>query len=186
VASFRWTGSWHTVFVGIDPADSADLIRRGQGLTLLSPRLEGRVRAQLERYRLAGYDLEIRPPHFVPLELEIDLCVCRDHFRAEVAEAVRAALGNRVLADGTRGFFHPSNFTFGESVFLSRIYAWVEEVEGVDSLVVTRFRRYRRRDNGELAQGVLEVGPWEIPQLDNDPSFLEHGVLRIEARGGKG
>jgi hypothetical protein len=33
VASFRWTGSWHTVFVGIDPSDPADLITQPGGRT---------------------------------------------------------------------------------------------------------------------------------------------------------
>ena len=185
VASFRWTGSWYTVFVGVDPRDPADLIRRPKGLPVLSPRLERRVRAALTRYRLAGYDLEIRPPHFVPLEIELDLCVAPDHFRGDVARAVSEALSNRVLPGGARGFFHPDNFTFGQPVYLSRLYAAVERVEGVDSVVIRRFRRAGQLDNGELGKGVLAVGPWEIAQLDNDPNFMENGVLRIDPRGGK-
>jgi predicted phage baseplate assembly protein len=185
VANFRWTGSWYTVFVGVDPRDPADLVRRPRGLTLLAPRLERRVRAFLTRYRLAGYDLEIRPPRFVPIELELDLCVATDHFGGDVAQAVVRALGNRVLADGSRGFFHSDHFTFGQPVYLSRIYAAVERVEGVESLVVRTFQRADAVDNGELGTGVLPVGPWEIAQLDNDPSFMENGVLRVNARGGK-
>jgi hypothetical protein len=185
VASFRWTGSWYTVFVGVDPRDPEDLVRRPKGLALLAPRLERRVRAFLTRYRLAGYDLEIRPPRFVPVELELDLCVDGDHFRADVAHAVTQALSNRVLADGSRGFFHPDHFTFGDAVYLSRLYAAVERVAGVESLVVRVFQRADGVDNGELETGVLPVGPWEIAQLDNDPSFMENGVLRVNARGGK-
>ncbi len=185
VATFRWTGSWYTVFVGVDPRDPEDLVRQNRGLTRLSPRLEARVRAFLTRYRLAGYDLEIRPPRFVPLEIEIDLCVSRDHFRGDVARAVREALGNRVLATGGLGFFHPDNFTFGQPVYLSRLYAAVEAVEGVESAVVRSFRRQGQRDNGELENGVLPIGPWEIAQLDNDPNFMENGVLEIIPRGGK-
>jgi hypothetical protein len=70
-------------------------------------------------------------------------------------------------------------------VYLSRIYAAVERVEGVDSVVVTRFRRFGQPDNQELARGVMPIGPWEIAQLENDPNFMEHGVLRITALGGK-
>ena len=47
VASFRWTGSWYTVFVGIDPREDADLVRLPKGLAQLSPRLTGEVRAFL-------------------------------------------------------------------------------------------------------------------------------------------
>ena len=55
-------------------------MRRSQGLAVLSTRLEQKVRAFLTRYRLAGYDLEIRPPAFVPLELDLQLCVIRSIF----------------------------------------------------------------------------------------------------------
>jgi hypothetical protein len=185
VATFRWTGSWYTVFVGVDPRDPDDLIRRSKGLIRLSRGLETRVRAFLTRVRLAGYDLEIRPPQFVPLEIEIELCVAADHFRGDVVRAVADAFSNRVLPDGRRGFFHQDNFTFGQPVYLSRIYAAVERVEGVDSAAVKIFRRYGQRDNGELEHGVLPIGPWEIALLDNDPSLMENGVLRFPALGGK-
>ncbi|HVX67376.1 MAG TPA: putative baseplate assembly protein, partial [Bryobacteraceae bacterium] len=185
-AAFRWTESWYTVFVSIDPRDPADLIRRPRGLAILSPDLEKRVRAFLTRYRLAGYDMEIRPPTFVPLELELQVCAAPDHFRADVTRAVLDALSNRVLPDGTRGFFHPDHFTFGQPVYLSQIYAAAAGVEGVESVEVLVFRRAGHTDNGELASGVLPIGPSEIAILDNDPNFMENGVLRVTTRGGKG
>jgi hypothetical protein len=30
------------------------------------------------------------------------------------------------------------------------------------------------------------MAPWEIVRLDNDPSFVEHGVLSVIGKGGKG
>lgn len=186
VAAFRWTGSWHTIFVGIDPVDSTDLLLDPGGRTHLSDSLTRAVRAVLTRYCLAGYDLEIRPPRFVALELDIEVCVRLDHFRADVGRAVRDALSARTLPDGTRGFFHPANFRFGQAVYLSQIYAAVERVEGVDSAVVTRFRQYGQPDNGELAAGVLPIGSWEIARLLNDPNFLEQGVLHLTLLAGKG
>jgi hypothetical protein len=98
---------------------------------------------------------------------------------------VAAALSNRILPAGGHGFFHPDEFTFGQPVYLSRIYAAVERVEGVDSVVVRTFKRYGQRDQGELQTGVVLIGPGEIAQLDNDPSFMENGVLRITTLGGK-
>src|SRR5262245_12777525 len=185
VATFRWTGSWYTVFVGVDPRDAADLIRQSKGLIQLSPRLVERVRAHLTRFRLAGYDLEIRPPRFVPLEIDLEVCVAPDHFRGDVGRAVAAALSNRILPGGVRGFFHPDEFTFGQPVYLSRLYATIERVEGVDSVIVRTFRRYGQRDQGELQSGVMAIAPGEIAQLDNDPNFMENGVLRIVTLGGK-
>ncbi len=185
-ATFRWTESWYTVMVAIDPADPAELIRRPRGLAVLAPSLEQSVRAQLARYRLAGYDLEIRPPTYVPLDLELRICAKPDHFRADVTRAVLDALSNRDLPDGTRGFFHPDNFTFGQAVYLSQIYAAAGSVEGVESVTVAVFRRAGHADNGELASGVLPIGPAEIAILDNDPNFMENGVLHVETKGGKG
>ena len=167
------------------PRDPEDLITEPGGRTRLAPGLASRVRNFLTRYKLAGYDLEIRSAEYVPLEIAFELCVEPDHFRGDVVEAVRQALSNRVNADGSRGFFHPDNFTFAQNVYLSQIYAAIEAVQGVLSAFVTIFRRFGKTDNGELASGVLPIGPWEIARLDNDPAFQENGVLRITAGGGK-
>lgn len=185
VASFRWTGSWYTVFVGVDPRDAEDLITEPGGRTRLTDALSARVRAGLTRYKLAGYDLEIRSAEYVPLEITLELCVEPDHFRADVVEAVMLELSNRVNADGSKGFFHPDNFTFGQPVYLSRIYAAIEAVQGVLSVFITQFRRFGKTDNGELASGVMPMGAWEIARLDNDPTLKENGVLRIASGGGK-
>src|SRR4029079_2718709 len=137
------------------------------------------------RFRLAGYDVELRPPRFVAVELVVDVCARRGYFRADVAQAVRDALSARVLPDGSRGFFHPDNFTFGDPLYLSRLYAAVERVEGVDSVAIRKLRRFGQTDSSQQPHGVLRVGPWEIVRLDNDPSFVEHGVLTVTAQGGK-
>jgi hypothetical protein len=186
VATYRWTGSWYTIFVAVDPVDRADLVDLPNGRTRLQPAFEKRVRAFLNRFRLAGYDIELRPPRFVPLDIELEVCAAPGHFRTDVAEAVRRALSAHVLRDGTRGFFHPANFTFAQPLYLSRLYAAVERVEGVESAVVRRFQRYGQAAAGELERGVLPIAPWEIVRLDNDPSFVEHGVLTVIGKGGKG
>jgi predicted phage baseplate assembly protein len=186
VASFRWTGSWYTVFVGIDPRDpEEDLITEPGGRTRLTANFAGRVRNFLTRYKPAGYDLEIRSAEYVPLEVAFELCVNPAYFRGDVVEAVRQALSNRINPDGNHGFFHSDNFTFGQGVFLSRIYAAIEAVQGVESAFVTIFRRFGKTDNGELESGILPIGSWEIAQLHNDPAFQENGVLRITSGGGK-
>jgi hypothetical protein len=185
VASFRWTGSWYTVFVGIDPRDPEDLTTEPGGRTRLVPTFARRIRNFLTGYKLAGYDLEIRSAEYVPLELAFELCVKSDYFRGDVVEAVRKALSNTVNADGSVGLFHPDNFTFAQAVYLSRIYAAIEAVQGVESAFVTIFRRFGKLDNGELETGILPIGAWEIARLDNDPAFQERGVLRITAGGGK-
>ena len=176
VAAFRWTGSWYTVFVGIDPLRSTDVLTAPGGRTRLAPEFEQQVRSGLTRYRLAGYDLEMRTALYVSLKLEIELCVASDHFRSDVTEAVVIALG---------AYFNPDNWTFGQAVYLSGIYAAVKAVEGVASLDVKAFHRFGRDPAGELEAGVIPIGPWEIARLDNDPNRMENGTLIVTAGGGK-
>jgi hypothetical protein len=164
------------VFVGIDPEDPADLVNRPDGRTDLAPAFARSVLAGLARVRIAGYDLEVRGPQFVALELDVDVCAAPGHFRSDVRVAVEAAL---------TAHFDPAGLTFRQPVFLSRIYAVVEGVEGVESSVVTRLRRYGKPDAGEIDAGVLAIGAWEVARLDNDPNFLEHGVLSVTVKGGK-
>jgi hypothetical protein len=185
VASFRWTGSWYTVFVGVLPSDPADLVNQANGVMSLSPALTQDVATFLAGYRLAGYDLEIRPPQFLALGIDLLVCAAANHFRSDVQQAVEAALSSRQLPDGSTGFFFPGKFVFGVPVYLSQVYAAVQNVEGVDSVVVTHFAPFGQPDNGELARGVIPVGPWQIARLDNDPNFMERGVLTITMRGGK-
>jgi hypothetical protein len=185
VATFRWTGSWLTVFIAADPVDRADLVDLPDGRTRLQAGFERRIRAWLTRFRIAGHDIELRPPRFVGLELAVEVCAKHGYFRTDVQNAVRDALSARVLPDGSRGFFHPANFTFGDDVYLSRLYAAIERVTGVDSVAIRKLVRFGQPQRDELDRGVLEIGPWEIARLDNDPSFAEHGVLTVTARGGK-
>jgi hypothetical protein len=175
VATFRWTGSWHTVFLTIDPAGRTDLPQE----------LQDSIRDWVVRFTQAGYDLEIDPPTFVPLEIEVGVCVAADHFRGHVEEAVLDALSNRLRSNGQRGFFHPDNFTFGQPLYLSQLYAAIEAVEGVDSAEVKVFQRFGKLPNNELEQGYVPIGRLEVVRLDNDPDFQENGVLRLNMLGGK-
>jgi hypothetical protein len=175
VATFRWTGSWLTVFITVDPL----------GRTDLPPALEQSIKAFVTRFTQAGYDLEIDPPIFVPLEINVDVCVALDHFKGDVEQAVLRSLSNQVFPDGQRGFFHSDNFSFGQPLFLSQLYARIKAVEGVDSALVTKFQRFGKSANNELDQGFVPMGRLEIVRLDNDASSPENGVLQLNMLGGK-
>lgn len=174
-AALRWTGSWHTVFLTLDPLASR----------ALTPSAERELLAHVEPYRMAGHDLEIDGPVYVPLELEMHVCVRPDAFRSEVRQALVALFSNRIFADGRRGLFHPDNFTFGQTVYLSRLYAAAQTIAGVASVHITTFRRRGSADNSAIDTGLLRLGRNEIAQLDNDPNFAERGVFRLTLGGGK-
>lgn len=174
-ATLRWTGSWHTVFVTVD---------RLGGLPM-TPAFENELTRHVDHYRMAGHDTEFNDPVFVSLEIDLLVCVQASHFRADVRAGLLEVLGNRLLPDGRRGLFHPDNLSFGQTVFLSPLYAAARQVAGVASVEVTRFHRQGMEDPRYLVDGFMRLSRLEIPRLDNDPNFPEHGVLRLNLFGGK-
>jgi Baseplate J-like protein len=174
-ASFHWTGSWHTVFVTAD---------RIGGAAVDSP-FEAALRNHLERFRMAGYDLEVDAPRFVPLDLELHICVKPGHFRSQVLAAVREVLSGTQLPDGRLGIFHPDNFSFGEPVYASRVVAAAQAVEGVESVRLDKFDRLANPDPAALEQGVITIGLLEIAQLANDPNYRDRGRLHFSVGGGQ-
>lgn len=183
-ATFRWTGSWHTVFVALHPQEPEDLVSLPGSRVRLAAGFAGRAGAALSRVRLAGYDLVLGTAVYVPLRLAIRLCVAAGHFRGQVLAAVGERLSSRRLGDGGVGFFHVSRLRFGAALRLSRIIAAMQAVPGVSSLEVLAFHRYWQLPNGELESGSLPLAPFEIARLDDDPSLPENGVLELETVGG--
>jgi hypothetical protein len=174
-ATLRWTGSWRTVFLTADRA----------GGEAVDAGFKRELRGFVEPYRMAGQDLEVDAPRPVPLEITLRVCVRPDHFRGDVKAELLKVFSRRTLPDGSRALFHPDNFTFGQPVYLSRIYATAQAVDGVASVEVTQFERQGRPDPQALADGVLKFARLEIPRLDNDPNFPERGVFRLIMKGGK-
>jgi hypothetical protein len=175
VGTFRWTGSWHTVFLSVDRKD---------GLPV-SAGFQQEMRAFLERYRLAGYDIVVDSPRPVSLEIDMQVCVKPGVFSEDVKKALLDTLSNRRLPDGRLGVFHPDNLTFGQTVYLSRIYQAALAVDGVRSVSVSKFQRQGVDSTEALDAGKLVLGRLEIARLDNDPNFPDHGVFRISTGGGQ-
>ena len=174
-AELRWTGSWHEARVAIDPRGA------GEAEDELLREIEGR----LHPYRRVGHDLKLVPANYVPLEIELTVCV-RPYFqRGHVEAALRDAFSNRVLPGGQRGFFHPDQLTFGNGIYLSQLIATAQAVEGVESVAVKVLQRRFKEPGGEIESGVLPLGATEIAQLNNDPSFPEHGKLTLKMCGGR-
>jgi len=174
IATRRWTGSWHTMFVTVDR----------KGGRRVDAGFERELRAFLERFRLAGHDVEIEPPRMAPLHITLKVCVSSGYYRAVVREALLEAFSNQNLSDGRRGFFHPDDFTFGQPVYLSQIVAAALKVPGVQWVDVTRFHRWGRAALDEREKGYIPMGRLEIACLDNDPNAPENGKIEFDMEGG--
>ncbi|GAB4367302.1 MAG: putative baseplate assembly protein [Elainellaceae cyanobacterium] len=174
LATRRWTGSWHTIFITVDreagrPVDEA--FKQG-------------LRQFLEEFRLAGHDIEIDAPRYVPLDIALTIQVKPDYFRSAVKKALLDTFSSRILPTGQLGFFNVDRFTFGQPVYLSQVIAQAMQVEGVQFASVRRFQRWGEAANQELELGQIGFDRLEIARLDNDPSTPENGRLEIQLEGG--
>ncbi len=173
-ARLRWTGSWYTMYVGVD--------RRGGHP--LDDTFRKDILGFLERYRLAGYDLDLSDPVYVPLDIELGVCVLPGFFAAAVKQELLKQLSNGSDDLGVPGFFNPDNFSFGDPLPLSRLVQACLAVTGVASVDVVYFQRWGKSANQEIENGVIGAAPLEVLRLDNDPNFPENGKLVLDMRGG--
>ena len=179
VATLRWTGSWHTMFVAVDRKD---------GLAIDSEFKRG-LRSFLEQFRLAGHDIEIEGPTFVPLHIAFTVHVKPNYLPVDVKNGLLKVFCLGFLPDGRRGFFHPDNFTFGQPVFLSQIVDLAMEVAGVSWIDTSdtkkhHFHRWGKPSKVEIRQGVILLGRLEIARLENDPNAPENGKIEFFMAGG--
>ncbi len=171
----RWTGSWYTMFLTIDRA----------GGRPVDDTFEVELRRHLERFRMAGHDLEIAPPQFVALQIVLSVCVLPSYYRSDVQGEVLQVLSSTRRPGGTRGMFHPDNLTFGSTVFLSAVLAAVQAVDGVRYVEALTFQRLGVPASAGIDSGRLAFAPLELPRLDNDPNFPDRGTLQLEMEGGR-
>jgi hypothetical protein len=175
VATPRWTGSWYTVFLAAEP----------HGGGALPATLEKSLQKNIERYRLAGQDLQLQSPWYVSLEIELQVQVDPNYFRGHVKQSLLAILGSGILPDGRRGLFYPDSFTFGQTVYLSPIYAAARSVAGVLSVTATTFQPQGVNTTQYLTAGEIKLGSFQVARLENDPSLPDHGQLTLVMEGGK-
>jgi hypothetical protein len=177
VARRRWTGSWYSHEVTLDP----EAARAGD------QDVPAAVAILLETRRQAGVDVELAAPVYLALDLALFACVDAGYQRAEVERQLLGALSARVLPGGAAGFFHPDRFTFGQPLVLSDLVAAAMAVPGVTAVQVRRFAAVGAAPSAtraNLAAGQIAVLPRQVVRCDSDPSKPEAGQLTIILGGG--
>jgi hypothetical protein len=174
-ATLRWNGSRYEALVAVDAIGKEEA----------DPSLLAAITERLYRYRRIGHDLHVQSARLVALLIEMNVCVHPHYLRGPVEAELLDVFSNRVSADGRKGLFHPDNLSFGEGIYLSRLIAAAQAIEGVVSVEVARLERMGEGPNHEIESGVLSLGPFEIAQLDNDPSLPENGTFTLKMGGGR-
>jgi hypothetical protein len=167
-ALLRWTGSWYTVFL---------VVERENGLPV-DDAFEQSLRQRLEQYRMAGTDLVIVSPVYVPLEISMTAYYKQGYLPGDVETALLKVFSNQQWPDGERGFFYPDNFGFGQPVYLNELYVAARAVPGIERVDITTFQRQDIPGTG-LKDGVLPMDWLEIAMLENNPRYPERGLFRL-------
>jgi hypothetical protein len=173
-ARYAWTGSWRTVRIAVDPA----------GTETLTPELAAQVAAWLEAVRLLGEDLEIRPPRFVPLVIDVKLCASPDFWPEDLQFVLEQEFSTGFTPDGRMGFFNPDAWSFGQALHASEIEGRAAKVPGIEHIIDVTLRRWDQPTPG--TSRVIEVAANEIVRVHNDPDHMELGSIYFDIRGGRG
>jgi hypothetical protein len=171
--TLRWTGSWYTAFISIDP------------VTTINTQLVDDTTNRLNLLRMMGTDLAVEGAVIVGLQINMEICVDPEHFQGDVYDALMKVfvIGNQ--CNGQSGLLNAANFTFGETVYASPLIAAAQAVEGVLAATLITFARMDNLAADGVAQGYLTMGRLEIPHCDNDPNHLDHGMFVLRMDGGK-
>jgi hypothetical protein len=167
-AILRWTGSWYTLFL---------VVERAGGLPV-DDLFKQSLRQSLEQYRMAGTDLVVAGPVYVPLAIAVQVTVKPGYLPANVQTALSKVFSNRQWPDGTRGVFYPDNFSFGQTVYLNPLYVAASAPPGVNTVKITLFQRQGIAGTG-LTDGNLAMDWLEIPMLENNPQYPERGLFTM-------
>ncbi len=123
-----------------------------------------------EDKRMVGTSVDVQNPICVPFDIWLKVTVAHNYFADEIKMRVEEAI---------KELFKLDKVDFGKSMYLSKVYEKVEDLEGVDALFVYMFNR--RDKLGSLTKnpipkdGVVKLSIYEIPTL---------GELNIETEGG--
>jgi hypothetical protein len=174
-ATFRWTGSWLTVFATADPL----------GTESQSPVQRLKLIELLNRFRMTGYEVYCPQPRFASIDLTIKVCATKDAFSSQVRQALITRLGTGKLADGTPAFFAANQFGFGVPLERSRIEGAVQSVPGVAGVLSIQYRLRGQMPQPAELGAELAVAPDRIIRVDNDPNHPDRGVLTLKVEGGR-
>jgi len=176
--SYRWTGSWLTVFTTVDPTAAGT-----SGASATETQQEELIDL-LNRRRLAGYESYAPSPTLVSIDLKITVCVQTGWLASDVEAGILSRLADAEQPDGTPGFFYADSFTFGTPLYRSSLDAAIQGVPGVSGVLDVQYRK-RGASNVFQELQTLQLGTNEILRVANDPNYPERGTIHVFPEGGR-
>ena len=165
-ATFRWTGSWLTIFVSADPL----------GAFSMSADQRGELEDLMDCVRQVGRDVHVLEPDYIDLDLRITVCPAPGAYAGQTEAAILGAL------TGPDGFFAADNFSFGTPLLRSALEAAVQTVPGVHAVERIDLRAREKTGWIEFDEVAFQVGAEQIIRLVNDPRLPEQGTVVVTVR----
>lgn len=159
--------------------DEDELARSDLGELRESERLRrwAKARRKLADIRLMGFDIELGPPEFVPLDIDlvadIESWAQTDNVRQKIEDALK----------GADGLFDPDVSGLGGDVLPDHIVRCALAVEGVKAVRLLRLRRLAPNAIDYAKAARMPVAANEVAVL-NPPYGAQVGVLTVETCGG--
>ncbi len=163
-AIFRWTGSWLTVFVAVDPKRAFEL----------SAEQRGEIEDLMDCVRQVGRDVIVLEPDYIDLDLEIGICPKPGYYAGHVEAAVIEALVGR------DGFFGLDQFSFGTPLRRSALEAKIHSVIGVQAVEEIKIRAREITPWRAFEEATFEVGTGQILRVQNDANRPDLGTVRVK------
>lgn len=162
----RWTGSWPTDFVAVDPLNSI----------AITDDQRRELATEIDCIRLATRDARPTDPDYLDIDLEVDICIAAGFYAGDVIKRVE----DRLMP---QGFFNPDNFTFGDPLRRAAIEAAVQDVPGVAHVDGMLIRIHRFGGWRDFSEADITTEPDQIIRLQDDPDRSTLGILRVQATG---
>ena len=126
--------------------------------------LASNLRRFLDNHRDPNVPLRFQDFSPVYIELIVEIEIDSQHPQNATLGQVQAVLNPDENADGTFGYFAFENLQFGQPIFLSAVYATVQNVPGIADATITSLRRVGPglAEPPGIAPHDIIVGPTEI------------------------
>ena len=157
-------GAWATTFVSADPKVAFEI----------SDERMAELTARMGAVRQVGRPVIVRQPVFVPLDLQIAICVSPGYAFGDVQQRVIKA-----LAPQQGGFFDPDHLTFGQPLRRADLEAAIAGVPGVRAVFDIAIRQ-RGLTGWQLFTGdQITAAGSHILKVENDPDRPGQGSIRV-------
>lgn len=156
--------NWNTVTLFVAP----------QGGGHVSDVLEANLLAYFEDKRPVSTIIEIQDVDYVQIYITAEVDVESYYSAAEIKEKVQAAVAALLAFDAV---------DFAQSLYLSKLYEAIEEIDGVKGVNISEFRRFDEVPASIHVNGKIVLGSNEIPEIPAAEPEYANGVKVITFGG---